>query len=420
MLTILHLETSKLVQTWLKGIVESSGNKYIGANSIVKAFSLLEKTSVDMIITAIELDAFNGEIFIKRLNHSVYSNIPVLILTSADSLELRERIYNLGVVDYLVKGCIDDKLMKMYFKMFNEMKNNVMPFKIAVLDDSELTLSLINRILTLAQITDVDYYSRPERLIDAKVKYDIYIIDLILPGVSGEALLFKIKQKSPESVVVIMSTVSNYKTMSTILLTGADDYIMKPFDANLFIARLKVQMRYLETVRTLAQKNEALKRMALTDVLTGLYNRRYVIRQLKTEMARAKRYKKKLMLMLIDIDDFKSINDRFGHTMGDLVLKDVAHALSQMVRASDTVARYGGEEFLLIFPECRETAVVAIGEKILSGIQAIEFDVKDLRITVSGGACIVDAESVDEAIKIADKRLYLAKSKGKNRIEYQE
>jgi len=264
----------------------------------------------------------------------------------------------------------------------------------------------------------VDYYSKSDDLIKSDKTYDIYILDLILPGLSGETLFLKLKERNPICSVITMSTVSNYKTISSILLSGADDYLMKPFDANIFLARLRLQVKYIQTLKQLEKKNEELLELSVTDPLTGLYNRRFVLEQLRNEIWRKKRHKKKLAVLLLDIDNFKSVNDNYGHTIGDLVLKEVAVRIKELVRKTDIVSRYGGEEFLIVLTEIDTPKLIQLSDRIRSAIEAVKFDIESLKITVSGGLCLIGEHCVDDAIAEADEKLYEAKNGGKNVIVY--
>lgn len=417
MLRILHLEESKLVKKRMGDIVESTGHLYYPAQSPKEAMAILKKEVIDIIVTALEFVGMSGEEFIHDINNSKYKNIPIIVLTSTDTLEMREHIFGLGVVDYLVKTEVEDSLIRSYFSAFKQMKtfsNEVKDVSVAVLDDSELSLSLIAQIFELADFKIVDYFSAPYELVNTQKEYDVYIIDLILPGISGEELLLKIRHRHPKSIIVIMSSVTNYKTISTTLLMGADDYIMKPFDANIFMARLKVQIKYYLMVKDLEFKNQELQQMAITDGLTRVYNRRYAMTRLEEEIERARRYNHPLSLFIMDIDNFKKINDQYGHQVGDRVLIKLAKTCQQLVRSSDVVTRFGGEEFMLILPEADQKSAMIVAEKIRTEIQRLDYNVQGLHVTISGGVCEVGQNSLNEVIKIADENLYKAKHSGKN------
>lgn len=417
MLKILHLEESRFIKKKMGDIVKSTGHLYYPVSSPAEAIEILRNETIDIIVTALEFDGISGEDFINQINHSKFKNIPIIVLTSTDTMEMREHIFGLGVVDYLVKTEVEDSLLRSYFSAFTKLKvfsHNVKEISVAVLDDSKLSLSLIHQIFDLADFQDVTYYSDPNDLVKDSKEYDVYIIDLILPGISGEELLLKLRHRHPKSIIMIMSSVTNYKTISTTLLIGADDYIMKPFDANIFMARLKVQIKYYLMMRDLEVKNEELQEMAITDGLTKVYNRRYSMMRLEEEIERSRRYKHPLSILILDIDNFKQVNDEYGHQVGDDVLIKLAKSCQRLIRGSDVMTRFGGEEFMIIFPELDSEHAMCVAEKVRKEIEALQFDVEGLKITVSGGLADAKLLSINEVIKIADENLYKAKHSGKN------
>lgn len=162
-----------------------------------------------------------------------------------------------------------------------------------------------------------------------------------------------------------------------------------------------------------------------TDPLLGIYNRRYLEKRLHEEFFRSKRYEFPLSVVMIDIDHFKSVNDRFGHQVGDLVLRKLAELLKMTARESDVLARYGGEEFMLILPHTQGCDGCLLAERLRKAVEkaillkAGETDaVVELRVTISlGVATLVDAQmDFQQLIRQADRSLYFAKGQGRNRV----
>jgi diguanylate cyclase (GGDEF)-like protein len=165
----------------------------------------------------------------------------------------------------------------------------------------------------------------------------------------------------------------------------------------------------LEAVTEQRVRADNLYELAVLDPLTGLYNRRFVEERLRVEIARAERYRDPLMVLLLDLDDFKKINDRFGHAAGDLVLKEVAHRIRKAVRASDFAVRMGGDEFLVLLPECPPESV----KFVLSRLAPFDMDFGGEKASISsskGYAQYRQGETVEQLVGRADEALYVAKA----------
>lgn len=167
----------------------------------------------------------------------------------------------------------------------------------------------------------------------------------------------------------------------------------------------------------LKQKNKTLALEVANDGLTKLNNHKKLFEQLNSEIADAKRTNKPLSVLLFDLDDFKKVNDNYGHIYGDQVLVNVADIIGKSIRNTDIAGRYGGEEFMVIFPNTNITKAVTISERIRKAIENYEF-FYNLTITISGGVKQYNGENVTALINSADKNLYEAKNKGKNQIVY--
>lgn len=163
------------------------------------------------------------------------------------------------------------------------------------------------------------------------------------------------------------------------------------------------------------EKNEQLADLVERDGMTGLYNHKASFEKLKKEMDQSNRTDAPLSIILFDIDDFKQVNDTYGHLTGDSVLRKLSHLMKNITRTTDIVGRYGGEEFLLVLPGTDLNGAKILTKKIQSELRTTSFE-KDITITVSGGASEYSDESVDELISITDKKLYKAKKSGKNRF----
>lgn len=160
-----------------------------------------------------------------------------------------------------------------------------------------------------------------------------------------------------------------------------------------------------------------LRDMAITDHLTGAFNRRYLQAQASHTLEIWQRYERPSSLLLIDVDHFKRVNDKFGHAEGDAALKRVVELIAKRIRAIDTLCRYGGEEFVVLLTEADAESAVKVGNEIRAIIEA-DAIIPEGGMTVSVGVCDVkEVESVDHWLNLADAALYLAKTRGRNRVE---
>lgn len=248
MINILHVERGSFFRKVIKDIAALSGLIHFEADSAESALEILKEEDIDLIITGMELADISGEEFIKKLLRTQYNGIPVMVISSSDSMEDYEKMFSLGVVDFIHKKDISAERFNRYVQSI--LKEDIQISKIremdiAVLDDSQVSLNVIRNIFTLNKITKVDYFKDPKEFLKSTKSYSIYILDLILPEVSGDEVIMEIRERSSDNVIISVSSIKNYKTISNILLIGADDYIIKPFDSNLFMARLKGTVRTL-------------------------------------------------------------------------------------------------------------------------------------------------------------------------------
>ena len=169
-------------------------------------------------------------------------------------------------------------------------------------------------------------------------------------------------------------------------------------------------------------KNKAgeFEQLSVTDALTGLLNRRYLEERLTEETKRSNRYGYPMSLMMIDVDEFKSYNDKFGHPEGDKALRTVAHLLKDTLRGADVAARYGGEEFSILLPQTTSEEAQTIAERIRQKIETTQFPHRKVTISIGIASCSHIVCSPPEIIKAADQALYEAKHRGRNNVQIYE
>jgi diguanylate cyclase (GGDEF)-like protein len=261
---------------------------------------------------------------------------------------------------------------------------------------------------------------------------DVVISDWTMPGLSGIQLCRNIRESASVgyTYIVMVSGLGGFDRILEGMGAGADDYLVKPLASHALKARLIAADRVTSLHRQLAhqrseleQLNQQLTSIARRDPLTGLVNRRVLEEDLDQLEARVSRYGHRYCMALIDIDQFKSYNDTYGHQAGDKVLQEVAEQLKSHTRGGDGVYRYGGEEFLCIFPEqSLATGALAV-ERMRIGLERLAIPHAGNPsgvLTFSAGLSMLhpsDAKSTSDVLREADEALYRAKALGRNRIE---
>jgi len=244
---------------------------------------------------------------------------------------------------------------------------------------------------------------------------DLILLDIVMPGIDGFEFcrVMKNSHKIKHTPVIFLSSMNDEKSIIKGFESGAVDFITKPFRHQELIARTRTHVE-------LKRAKEKLIRMAITDELTGLVNRRYFMGRLLHEYERTKRYESIFTVLMIDLDYFKSINDTYGHHAGDIVLRTVSDSMRLNLRLSDIIGRIGGEEFAVILPETEINAAIMIGERLIKGVESLDINHKDckIKITISIGASPSTKEDMsgDDVLQRSDAALYRAKESGRNRI----
>ena len=247
-----------------------------------------------------------------------------------------------------------------------------------------------------------------------------------IPGPDGYQILRFLgsRQASREVPVICLSAHSRVEDQVAGLKLGAADFVAKPFDFQELVARIGRTLRVKRTLDRLSRAKNQAEQLSLTDPLTGLPNRRALEERLVQEIERARRHAQQLGCLMMDVDRFKSINDRLGHAAGDAILRKVAQALRAGLRSFDFVARHGGDEFVAVLPgaDLEGTRAAAEGLRQLVSALKVPMDSAQCAVfspTVSIGVASYSAaadESGDSLIERADAALLRAKRGGRNRI----
>ena len=289
---------------------------------------------------------------------------------------------------------------------------------VLIVDDDALNIMALTQILKDDHLIHVERDGSEAVQTAIKLLPDLILLDIVMPKMDGfEVLSFlKSKPETREIPVVFITGLSNVKDEEKGFVLGAADYIHKPFTPTIVKLRVKNQLQIVNQLRII-------NHLSQTDMLTGLFNRRYFNTRLNYEWTRSKREKTLLSILMIDVDNFKIYNDTYGHLQGDVVLKGIATIMRQkLLRSTDMLSRWGGEELAALLPVTGLDGACIVAEKLRAGVEGhiFLFNNTPTHVTISIGINSVapwEYNDMKHFVDEADKALYKAKKAGKNRAE---
>lgn len=301
------------------------------------------------------------------------------------------------------------------------MKKPTMDSHILIVDDDRAIREPMREFLEMSNFKSSMVESAEKAIEFLKFNpVDVVITDIMMPGMNGLELTDFIKHNYDTDVIVMTGYSDDYSYEEAIS-KGASDFVFKPVRFAEVLLRLKRVLRERRLSTERVQMLDKLKKLAITDGLTGLYNLRYFYDQLAIEIDRFNRYHHPLSLLLLDIDHFKDYNDAYGHLEGDKVLINLAKIISGCLRKMDTAYRYGGEEFTIILPETSLEKAMIAAKRIKTDLSKITFSPEGSRhpiaVTISIGVTEYSPkEDISEFVKRADDAMYISKKNGRDRI----
>jgi diguanylate cyclase (GGDEF)-like protein len=287
--------------------------------------------------------------------------------------------------------------------------------KVLIVDDAPDTLDIIQKLLSFEGYEVILAATGEEGVKKVEEeKPDVVLMDISLPGIDGTEALKQIRTINPIQSVIMLTAFATVENAIQALKEGASDFVKKPFENEHLI---HIVNQALEKSRTLTEKEnleEEVRRLSITDDLTGLYNHRHFFKTLESELTRMKRQKTSLSLLMLDVDNFKRYNDSHGHVEGDRVLKKIGEIIKHSIRHNvDSGYRYGGDEFASLLIGASLEQALTIAERIRLTIEEAGF--KDITVSV-GLAEFQDGFDLERFVKSADDAMYVAKHSGGNRV----
>ena len=412
-----------------------------------EAIKIAKEKQPDIILMDVmmpEMDGFEASRILKKEYSTMH--IPVIIVTALTDTENKIEGLESGADEFLIKPVKD-------FLLFARVKS-LLRFK-SVVDELRLRLSTQAKIthvketeimqcvedIKSAKIAIMDdefeqflqlkdclsnVFDHVFRVDDIEKEYEQIDAVIINISISKELLRFcsvfksKVKHRLTP-VIAIIEDEEDKNFISEIMDIGVNDYIALPINENELMARVKTQVKKKNYQNAIEKHVDASLKMSITDPLTLLYNR-YYFEQYMNELliTTSKSQSKTLSVVMLDVDNFKLINDTHGHLSGDLILRQIASILKEILRLNDLIARIGGEEIVIVLVDINLEEAKVIAERIRSSIAGYEFMViedKTINVTVSMGIAEFKKDlNLDLLLKDADQKLYMAKSNGRNAV----
>ncbi|WP_051677208.1 diguanylate cyclase [Maridesulfovibrio frigidus] len=355
-------------------------------------------------------DAPNGEV----VDLVVGKKIPSIVFTGELSDDLRDIMWAKRIVDYVPKENFGN--IEHVINLVDRLRKNINT-KVLVVDDSSTSRNLCRALLDVCNFQVIEAVNGQEGLdlVNSDDEIRLVIADHYMPVMDGLTLVKEIRRKFSKSRLPIigLSGVGGATTSAYFLKAGANDYIHKPFLTEEFYCRVSHNIENSEYITTI-------KKMSDNDYLTGIYNRRSFFKYGEKLFSQQQRSGATLVAAMIDIDEFKACNDKYGHIIGDEVIKVVADLLNNRFRKGDVVSRFGGEEFCVLCADMKADEIQQVFESVRDDIEkrTIVVGKHEILLTVSIGVCAKTMSSLDEMIEVSDKKLYEAKNKGRNQVCY--
>lgn len=285
---------------------------------------------------------------------------------------------------------------------------------ILIVDDSVVNLNILENILDDYDVIVAINGETALSILEAE-EVNLILLDIVMPIMDGYDVCRHLKNndKTKNIPVIFSTSKTDEDSIAKAFDFGGSDYVTKPFKPKELLARVKTQFK-------IQKMEKELRLLSLIDSMTKLYNRRYFSRISEHAINLARREEQELSIIMMDIDDFKNINDTYGHQVGDDVIVTVANTLMSIQRKSDIVCRYGGEEFVMLLPSTSLENTKFVAENIRKEMASINIKLpfnKSISFTISLGLSTVhmeDETSIETSLKRADDALYYAKKNGKN------
>src|SRR5579872_1527431 len=416
-----------------------------------EALAICERAECDLVLLDVMMPDMDGFEVCRRIKKSpTMHHIPVVMVTALDQPSDRVRGLEAGADDFLTKPIPDLALIARVrslarLKMVtDELRMRAVTSRdigiespereavadagrggrVLIVDDRATSHERIAEVLGAEHDVEVEANPNEALFRVAEGNYDLVIVSLGLENFDALRLCSQVRslERTRNTPILAVAEPDDTPRMVRGLEIGVNDYLMRPIDKNELLARARTQVRKRRYTERLRDNVQMSIEMAITDALTGLFNRRYMESHLATLAEQASSRGKPLALMMLDIDFFKSINDNYGHDAGDDVLRDFAMRIKRSIRGIDLACRCGGEEFVIVMPETDMAVAAMVAERLRRRIAAEQFAIeqgaRSIPVTISIGIAALRGreDTAASILKRADQALYRAKRDGRNRV----
>ena len=418
------------------------------ATSGPEALELIHREMPDIVLLDVMMPGMNGFEVCKRIKgDSKTAHIPVVMVTALDKQSDRIAGLDAGADDFLTKPVED---VALFARVRSLVRLKVTMDEIRNRESTEMSLGATKGMAefnfdpgnTQILLLDEDPVSAKKLAGDLKLigklhhlsggkdviskirerDYDLVIINLLMSETDGLRVCSQMRSYEETRQLPILVIVDNNNTQLLVksLEMGVNDYLIAPADELELIARVKTQIKRKRYAEQLRENLHLSLQLATTDAVTGLYNRHYMSSHLDTLVKAAKTTGKEISLVMMDLDNFKLVNDNYGHASGDEVLQEFSQRIARNIRGVDLAARYGGEEFVIIMPDTRSADAVHISERLRATTADLPFLISGnkspIQVTTSIGLVTMVGDEVNakELLRRADTALYQAKESGRN------
>jgi two-component system cell cycle response regulator len=415
------------------------------------ALAMCERGEADIVLLDVMMPGMDGFEVCRRLkNGAATAHIPVVMVTALDQPSDRLKGLDAGADDFLTKPLDDTALfarvrsLARLKSVTDELRNRALASRrlgiadplaaaametglngsILLIEDRTTVIERLTTALSAFHAVEVEPDPQQALLRAAEGRFDAVLISLDLKDHDGLRLCSQLRslERTRNASVLLLGEAEDRARILRGLEIGAHDFLMRPIDRNELLARVRTQVRRKRFTERLRESVQSSMEMAVMDPLTGLYNRRFLDTRMGVMFNESALRARSLSLLVLDVDHFKSVNDSFGHDVGDEVLREFADRVRACTRGIDLVARFGGEEVVVVLPDTALEAAQAVAERIRERVNAETFSIRDntqrIQVTVSIGVASRRAGDASPAdmMKRADDALYRAKAAGRNRV----